>query len=269
MGGRSRRLKLSLAIAVLALFMIGGVALATHNPGDSTGILNIGAPWGPADQDSPASVRVEVTYTLKAGNNIPSSTVQAVKDGISAWISAINIREASDSNDWDFDIVPFSDDNLPSGSWRGSPAFACHRGPDRPDGGGCDDNGGTTGAKPDIEIQLKKGGGLIAGSALSFFDGDGFRVKVKIQISGNSFGLPNSDATVQEITMHELGHALGLGHHSNENDLMGRTVGHENGSPFTLISECDLDGFEKSHHWLTADLTTTPHVEPVASIDCS
>ena len=92
---------------------------------------------------------------------------------------------------------------------------------------------------------------------------------VKIQISGSAFGLENDTATIKEITMHEWGHALSLGHHSNENDLMGRTVGHEGGLPFTSISACDLDGFEAAHHWLTTDLSATPHLQHDPIITCS
>lgn len=257
---------LAIAVALVASLAIGGVVLA------AAGTLDIGAPWGPADQDTASAVpRVEVSYTIKANGNVPSEAVDAVEAGVQAWIAAINVREASDSNDWDFDIVPFSDATLPSGSSPGSPVFACHRGPDRPDGGGCGDNGGTTDDEPDIEIQLKKGGGLIAGSAQSSFDNDGFREHVKIQISGSAFGLASDADKVKLITMHELGHAFGLRHHSNDNDLMGPTVGGED-----FISECDLDGFEESHHWLTGGpaatndpVTSTPHVNHETSIACS
>lgn len=65
--------------------------------------------------------------------------------------------------------------------------------------------------------------------------------------------------------MHELGHALGLDHHSNEEDLMGPTVGYEGGGP----SACDLDGFEKAHEWLTADLGANgAYRTDATSIEC-
>ena len=90
-------------------------------------------------------------------------------------------------------------------------------------------------------------------------------MKVKIQISGSAFGLENDAATIQQVAMHEIGHALGLGHHSNESDLMGRTVGYEGGGP----SSCDLDGFVKVHEWLTLDLAAQGAYRVSAtSIEC-
>ena len=67
-----------------------------------------------------------------------------------------------------------------------------------------------------------------------------------------------------EIALHELGHALALGHHSNPDDLMGTKVGYEGGGP----SSCDLDGFEAAHHWLTASDHGGPHTNHIASIIC-
>lgn len=250
-----------LPIVILALFMVGGVALATDKPSHDDGDLDIGAPWGPADQTDPN--RVEVTYTVQASGGVPQVAIDAVNDGIQAWIKAINKREAG----WDFDIVPYGGGSGPSGSFAGRSILACHKGGN--DSKGCDGGGdGGDDDKADIEIKLKKGGGLVAGQALSSFDSEGYRVGVKIQISGSAFGLENDTDTITEVTMHELGHALGLGHHSNEDDLMGRTVGHDDatGTPFTSISGCDLDGFEESHHWLTND--PPPHLNHVTSIDC-
>ncbi len=95
---------------------------------------------------------------------------------------------------------------------------------------------------------------------------NGFVIKVKIQISGSSFGLQNDTATVEEITTHELGHALGLGHHTNQDDLMGTTVGYEGGGP----SSCDLRGFEEVHAWLTdGDENIGPYIIGYNSITCS
>ena len=80
----------------------------------------------------------------------------------------------------------------------------------------------------------------------------GFRVQVKIQISGSAFGSVNNDAEVREVALHELGHALGDGHHPYQNDPMGRPVGHiGSASPSLSMSKCDVDGVAVSHHWLT------------------
>lgn len=90
---------------------------------------------------------------------------------------------------------------------------------------------------------------------------------MKISISGGFRGTPSESVTVKEIAMHELGHAFSVRHHQNDNDLMGVSLGHTDGTSITLISECDLDGFEESHHWLTEG-ATVPHVNHVPSITC-
>lgn len=196
------------------------------------GTLPLVRPWGPSNQDSGDPLRIVITYKVTANGPIPGSAVTAVNDAINTWESDIDTRESG----WDFDLVSFT----------GSP----------PD-------------KADINIKLKKGGGLVAGQVLRHFDRQGFIDGAKITISGSFLGTPSAAATITEITMHELGHALGLGHHNNENDLMGETVGHIDGSTITSISECDLDGFEEVHHWLTAeDRTATPHLNHVSSILC-
>jgi hypothetical protein len=236
---------ITVAVAVATL-AFSGIAVA------ASGTLDLGPPWGGADQDSANPNRVEVTYEIKASGSVPTEAVAAVQTGIDAWNSAIDGREAG----WDFDLLPYGSGGL--NSLSGSPPYASHKPGHNPPGKG---NG--NGDEPDITVQIKKGGGRIAGSAQRTMDSNGFVVKVKIQISGSAFGLQNDPITITEVTMHELGHALGLGHHSNEADLMGRTVGYEGGGP----SACDLDGFVKVHEWLTdGDASTGPYIVGDTSI---
>ncbi len=258
-----KNLMIALGILSFVFALVGalrGTALATDKPQHDNGALRIGAPWGPANQDLTDPLRVVVTFEVKASKNIPPSAVVAVEDGIDAWEFAIDDREFG----WDFDLVPFGNAGATASAAR-SPLFSHN--PNAPPGHG-GGGGGNGEDKPDIQIQLKKGGGLIAGQALSTLDGDGFRVGAKIKISGSFLGTASAAVTIKEITMHELGHALSLGHHSNPDDLMGGTVGDANGNPITSISGCDLDGFEEAHHWLTADKVTTPHLNHDTSITC-
>ncbi|MCH8878014.1 MAG: matrixin family metalloprotease [Chloroflexi bacterium] len=227
-----QQITIALVVALIAVLLTPSVALATDGPSHDVGTLGIGAPYGPANQDPNDPLRVLVTYRVRANGNLPASAVDAVNAAIAAWEAAIDTLEIGG---WDFDLVAFT----------GSP----------PD-------------KPDIDIRLKRGGGLVAGQALSRFDQNGFRVGAKIIISGSFLGTASEAVTIKEIAMHELGHALSLGHHSNEDDLMGRTVGHAAGLPITSISVCDLGGFEEAHHWLTTEVSSTPHLNHVTSINC-
>jgi hypothetical protein len=201
-----------------------------------------------------------LTYAIKASTSVPQTTIVAVENGIAEWNTAIDSREAD--SDWDFDIVPLA--NASTNSKASGPKVFSHRDGHNPPGRGGGGGGEDDGAGPDLEIQIKKGGGVIAGSAQRSF-ADGFTVGVKIQISGGAFGLANGPASVKEVTMHEVGHGLALGHHTNEADLMGPTVGYEGGGP----SACDLDGFEAAHQWLTdGDDATGPAAVQPGSVTC-
>lgn len=146
-----RLLALAVAIAVVA-----GATSAWA----AAGTLDLGPSWGAADQTD--TDRVELSYAIKASGNVPQEAVDAVHAGIDRWNAAIDGRESG----WELDLVPL-DGASTSSSSGGRPSF--HHEPDHANGGGNGKggggNGGGGGEDPDISIHLKKGGGMVAGSA--------------------------------------------------------------------------------------------------------
>jgi hypothetical protein len=115
----------------------------------------------------------------------------------------------------------------------------------------------------DIEIRFKQGGGSIQGLTSWSFDRRGFITHVRISISGKAFGLPNNAALIDQITKHEMGHGLGLGH-ADFKDLMATTVSGGN----STISDCDLEGVLDAQDWRFVDDSATPSPPPSSSVAC-
>lgn len=105
---------------------------------------------------------------------------------------------------------------------------------------------------------------MIAGQALRKFDQNGFVTSVRIQISGSAFGNPNNQDIIAQITKHETGHALGLGHANFNGDLMSTTVQSGNGE----VSTCDVQGVLEANHWALVDGAITPHHPHVDHVHC-
>src|SRR4030095_2331149 len=119
-----------------------------------------------------------------------------------------------------------------------------------------------SGAKnADIIIQMKVGGGLTLGSELpktsTPFSCE--LTSASIQLSGKAFGQALSSFGTRNIARHEIGHALGLGHSDDPNDLMHATFESPEfvGNDDVPISKCDKDGLEALYPLPTA-CTTIP-----------
>jgi hypothetical protein len=127
----------------------------------------------------------------------------------------------------------------------------------------------------DIEVQLVDGlGGMAAGATLLRFDEDGFINKVTILlpkaaffIEGDSqvFALQYDPQKLKEITTHELGHALGLGHADFDSDLMSERL---NSGETMNISQCDVTGVLQANQWKLVNNDSVPNSPDEDEISC-
>jgi hypothetical protein len=113
-------------------------------------------------------------------------------------------------------------------------------------------NGGLTGItlvetddKEDIKISFKNDGKRIAGKTVNYLDQFGFIRQSHITVSEESYDRDFSSSQIEQITLHELGHVLGLDHANFRGNLMAERV--DIGSP--TISSCEIEAVHIANAW--------------------
>lgn len=213
-----------LGIMLAALSLLSPAAVVTADHID--GKLDVCCAWNATlnDDDDPNSTLGRLTYSVSGGSQEDRATVE---DAVEDWETAVNAAQR-----------------------RNKPLLALTPAP--------------AGAKADITISLKKGGGVIAGMTKRRFDRQWFVKSVTISISLKAFGVANDQDTIGEVARHEVGHALGLGHaHADCDDLMNPTVGGE-----ADISAADVNGVKAAQHWKLVDRSLIPHQPHVSTVAC-
>ena len=172
--------------------------------------------------------KTEVTVIINAGNGVTDAAITEVERSVDDWNRAIHSGLGGTSP---FHLVLITD------------------------------------GKADITIRPKAGGGAVQGMALCKDDGNGFFTNCKLNVSGKAFGSPNPSGTVLSISLQELGHALGMLHSDNSDDVMFGTL---QSDPNTVISQCDIDTWKEVMHWLVADNLdpATAHRPHETSVPC-
>lgn len=127
----------------------------------------------------------------------------------------------------------------------------------------------------DIEVQFVDGfGGMIAGATMIKYDDEGLINKATIilpkaafyvEYESESFGVQYSSQKLEEITVHEMGHALGLGHANFAGDLMSQALSNEH---TVNISECDVIGVLYANHWKLMNNDSEPDNPREDEVDC-
>ena len=127
----------------------------------------------------------------------------------------------------------------------------------------------------DIEVQFVDGfGGMIAGATMIKYDDEGLINKATIilpkaafyvEYESETFGVQYSSQKLEEITVHEMGHALGLGHANFAGDLMSQTLSNEH---TVNISECDVTGVLYANQWKLMNNGSEPDNPREDEVDC-
>ena len=106
---------------------------------------------------------------------------------------------------------------------------------------------------------------VTAAQSTNNLDENGFINSVLITISRSAFGDTFDSNKIKQLTQHEIGHALGLGHTNFNGDLMSVIVdNNKTGS----ISKCDIDAILEANQWKVVDSGVTPYHPQVDRMDC-
>lgn len=115
----------------------------------------------------------------------------------------------------------------------------------------------------DIAISFVDGPGRTEGEAITSFTRNGFIRRVDVTIKGAR--APANSGGLEQITKHEFGHALGLGHANFDGDLMSAAV-----SPSPVpIPTCNLAGVLQANRWKLIDGDRKPARPSIRFQDCS
>jgi Matrixin len=127
----------------------------------------------------------------------------------------------------------------------------------------------------DIEVQFVEGfAGMVVGATMIRYDDDSFinratiilpKAAFHVEYDSEVFGVQYSTQKLKEIAVHEMSHALGLGHANFDGDLMSQRLSSEG---TVSISECDINGILKANHWKLVNNENTPDSPNESSVNC-
>ncbi len=116
----------------------------------------------------------------------------------------------------------------------------------------------------DITISFRGDGKKIAGKTVNYFDNYGFIRKSLITISEESYSHEFSPAQIEQVTKHELGHTLGLGHANFNGNLMTERVDTGSGT----ITSCEIEAVKTANSWKLKDYGYAMHAPEEENVQC-
>ena len=116
----------------------------------------------------------------------------------------------------------------------------------------------------DITISFRDDGKKIAGKTVNYFDSQGSIRKSLITISEESYDYEFSPAQIEQVTKHELGHTLGLGHANFNGNLMTERVDTGSG----IISPCEIEAVKTANSWKLKEDGNSVHSPEGESVQC-
>jgi predicted Zn-dependent protease len=131
----------------------------------------------------------------------------------------------------------------------------------------------STATPSDITVEFRDGseetntGEEIAGQTVTTFDQFDFLDNARITILKEPYGYELDTLAIEQVTKHEMGHALGLGHANFDGNLMAQKVndGTDN------ISDCEIKAVIEANYWKLGSNNhdnTYPSYPEEASVIC-
>ncbi len=86
----------------------------------------------------------------------------------------------------------------------------------------------------------------------------------QITIAKKAFGSSFGTSLIKQIAMHEIGHALGIGHANFIGDIMAPAINYEK----VAISRCDINAVSSANQWRLVDSGIVPQPPHLDHVNC-